>query len=101
MIVANPEKAVKLVRAMCVLHNYLRVHSDQNYTPPGFVDTVAEDGSIRDGFWRIAPSNELPSETSTNRSATREADQVRQRLIRYFTSPEGSIEWQYTHINKR
>ena len=48
-IVAEPEKVVKLVKAMYVLHNFLRIMQDQHYAPPGVVDTIDLDGCIR-GF---------------------------------------------------
>ena len=61
---------------MCLLHNYLQVHKDQNYCPPGLADSVAEDGSITDGFWRAAQSP------------------------KYFIGP-GNVAWQHQHVNRR
>ena len=50
-IIAEPEKAAKLVKAMCVLHNYLRTNEDLPYAPSGFCDAVQPNGAIRDGSW--------------------------------------------------
>lgn len=101
MIVASPTKATNLVRAMCVLHNYLRTVQDPNYVPTGFADTVEENGEIRKGFWRINPPGQLRGMERVGRRHCNEAAAVRDRLCTYFVSPEGSVEWQAAHVNQR
>ena len=100
-IVAEPEKAVKLVKAMCVLHNFLRIMQDQHYGPPGLVDTIDQDGCIREGFWRSSQLSTLGQEGYSSRSATQEGVRIRQHLVDYFGSEEGSISWQLVYIFSR
>ena len=70
-IIASQERAQWLIKAMCLLHNYLQVHKDQNYCSPGLADSVAEDGSITDGFWRAAQSPLQDLTTSSRRQILR------------------------------
>lgn len=100
MIRCQPEKAVNQVKAMTVLHNFLRSANDMSYTPPGLADVVNPDGSITEGFWRRS-SNQLTSGTHRNRSRTTDAGDVRDRLVEYFNSDRGAVAWQNTHINRR
>ena len=72
-IVADPEKAAILVRAMCVLHNYLRSVNDSDYTPPGFTDSVEANGDIREGFWRAAAPAPVDAPGRGSRSISSEA----------------------------
>ena len=84
---------------MCLLHNYLRVHKDPNYCPPGMADSVAEDGGITDGFWRAAecPLQEL---ATFSRSTNTEGLHIRESLKDYFVGP-GNVEWQQQHVSRR
>ena len=100
-IVAEPPKVVILVKAMCVLHNYLLTTKDQRYTPPGFVDMVEQVGTIKEGFWRQSPLGALGADGYSSRSATQEANAVRQHLVEYFSSEAGSVPWQLCHVNAR
>lgn len=99
-IVAEQEKATNLVRAMCVLHNFLRTVNDANYVPPGFADAANADGSVTPGFWRAQPQANLQPGNRSRRGVTAEAAGIRDRLVAYFSSPEGSVEWQLAHINQ-
>ena len=45
----QPKNATKITLACCVLHNILRTHSKNSYSPSGFADEVEENGSIRRG----------------------------------------------------
>ena len=100
-IVAEPEKAVKLVQAMCVLHNFLRTMQDSQYAPPGLCDSVDQDGSVRDGFWRSSQLALLGQDGYSSRSATLEASHIRQKFVEYFSSVQGSIPWQLAQVNAR
>lgn len=100
-IVAEPDKAVKLVKAMCVLHNYLRAVKDMSYCPSGFGDITLPNGVIRDGFWRHGdPVPHLQGVRTTSRSSSNAAAEIRERISHYFVN-EGSVEWQYQHIHRR
>lgn len=101
MIVAEPAKVVNLVKAMCVLHNLLRTHNDINYTPPGFADSPNEDGTVTPGFWRSIDQVQLADGNQSSRSTCLEANNVRSKLVNYFSSEHGAVEWQNAHINRR
>ena len=45
----QPNNATKITLACCVLHNILRTHSKNSYSPSGFADEVEENGNIRRG----------------------------------------------------
>ena len=48
----QPNNATKITLASCVLHNILRTHSKNSYSPNGFADEVEENRNIRQGEWR-------------------------------------------------
>jgi len=50
-ITAEATKATKLVRTVCVLHNFLKKTDDKIYCPPGYSDQVSQDGNVTPGFW--------------------------------------------------
>ena len=99
MIVAEQSKAVAVVKALCVLHNYLRTVGDANYTPPGFTDVAAENGVVQEGFWRTSNVNLQPARLA-NRSVSNDGTTIRQHLCAYFTG-NGSVPWQLDIINRR
>ena len=99
MIVAEHSKAVILVKAMCALHNFLRTVCDEYYLPTGYGDSTADDGLVRDGFWRSNAIN-LPSLHQRSRHYGASGVVVRERLCNYFVN-EGSVPWQHNHIHKR
>lgn len=98
--IAEPPKVVKLVKAACVLHNFLRTVQDQQHTPQGFVDAVDVDGNIREGFWRASQLATLGDLGYSSRSATQEGDRIRKHLVTYFSN-EGTVPWQLAHIHAR
>ena len=97
-IIAEPSKAVKLVKAMCVLHNFLRIRQDQHYSPPGIADAVEVDGQVQEGFWRSSQLSILGQEGYSSRSATQEGHNIRKHLVKYFSN-EGIVPWQVAHIH--
>ena len=74
------------MKVMCVLHNNLLAAKDHRYTPPGFVDTVEQDCTITEGFWRQSQLRVLGADGYSSRRATQEANAVRQHLVQYFSS---------------
>lgn len=93
-----PEKAMTVILATCVLHNFMRDHNIALYTPPGYSDSFTPDGDIVDGTWRL-DGNAYTEQVNNNRQFTQEATAVRDELKTYFCGP-GSVEWQLAHVRR-
>ncbi|XP_057688115.1 uncharacterized protein LOC130913474 [Corythoichthys intestinalis] len=100
----RPGKAVDVVKACVVLHNYLTYMNDVNtpdsrYIPPAFVDNDCS-GLVQPGEWRkvvATDSNltQLVDPTQMSRAfSTRDAFAVRNNLMAFFQSPQGTVSWQ-------
>ena len=76
----NPECADSVVKACCVLHNY--VHKKDGVR---FEDTCYE-----------CP---LQNVNATKARGTGDGINVRDYFAKYFTSPAGAIPWQYEKIH--
>lgn len=99
MMIASQQKAINIVRAICVLHNYLRTVGDPTYTPTGFADTPNQYGLVSEGFWRLAGTR-FHSNRRTSRSATMDGIAIREQLCNYFNG-RGSVPWQHGVINRK
>ena len=99
MMIAEQSKAVSIVKALCVLHNYLRTVQDPSYTPPGFIDVPTDNGVVQEGFWRTGPSN-LTSTRVASRGVHRDGVSTRQLFSTYFNG-NGAVHWQFDVINRR
>jgi hypothetical protein len=62
---------------------------DPHYTPTGLCDSIDEDGSVRDGFWRASQLSVLGQDGYSSRSATVEASHIRQRFVDILTVQKG------------
>lgn len=97
-IALSPEKVEVLVLAACALHNYLLTKSDTNYLSPALLDH--EDMTthqIIHGQWRQQQQLQsvgLPH----NKNPKVAAKHKRDILTQYFSSAEGSVEWQWSMI---
>ncbi|XP_067941056.1 uncharacterized protein [Watersipora subatra] len=89
MIAASQAKAVQIVQAVCVLHNYLRTMEDANYVPPGFADVPGEDGEICDGFWRTNVQDHVATRSRSSRSINSDAMAIRDFWCNISMVPEG------------
>ena len=90
-IIANRERATDLVRAMCVLYNYLCATQDANYIPPGYTDGVERGGKLRNQFWKqdsTLPVNRLDT---VNKSILGAALEIREKLREYFSGDSSTI----------
>ena len=99
-MLASREKATLLVKAMCVLHNYLCTTKDGHYVPPGYADVVGRDGEVREGFWRQEAIEPLEGLNTVNRSVPGAAVEIRDR-VREYLNGDGSLEWQLDYVNRR
>lgn len=96
-ICLNPDKATMITLAALVLHNMLRQHSYESYTPEGFIDFETEVGDVVGGEWRDENIGEsvfksLPK--SDTRNASKNAQLIRDSFANHFWGP-GQIPWQW------
>lgn len=86
---------IKIVKAACAIHNWLRLTSPTTYTPPSCYDYEdIVNATIIQGEWSSELS-QLPSmlRTRINNRPKKIAQQVRDRYKDYFNG-EWSVEWQ-------
>ena len=104
-----PEKAVDVVKACVILHNYLADTDEANnpvsrYIPPNFTNAPAG-GSEQPGEWRRVVDGDSnlqavhPSQITRSR-ATRAAAGVRDALTEFFMVPEGAVSWQNDIVSR-
>ena len=99
-LVMTPQHATSVVLACCVLHNFLRTERCNNYCPPGYGDTVNNDGNVVPGIWREDRQEVFQGiDPTAHRNATQSANEVRETYTSYF-SQEGSLPWQAAHVNR-
>lgn len=79
----NPEFSDSIIKACCVLHNFVRCNDGKRMEQN--VD-IEESISGSNPFLSIAP---------TNQRSPQLAQDIRNYFAEYFTSPQGSISWQY------
>ncbi|KAL2089227.1 hypothetical protein ACEWY4_016126 [Coilia grayii] len=78
----SPETAEKVVKATCILHNYIRGHSEEE--DPSTLSFMPPESS---------PGMQCVGQVGSNR-ASQEALAVRDRFTSYFSSPIGRASWQ-------
>ena len=102
-IIAKPENVVLMVKAACVLHNFLMKTNRQSqcggmYCADDLVDTYDVHGNIIPGSWRReGHGNLLPRTAHSNRSGQK-AVEVRQVFANYFVSAAGKVAWQDSYV---
>lgn len=96
----EPETVDEIVKATCVLHNFLvRQSLGTPYCDNDFVDDESELGEIRPGGWRCEVGIECStyfksmSKVSHNR-CSKKAFENRDLFCKYFSSTEGELAWQ-------
>ena len=60
--------------------------------------TANMDGTITPGFWRAGNQLQLRNNALASRSMTIDAANIRNKLVDYFNSAQGSVGWQNAHI---
>lgn len=94
----NPKNAEEVVKALCVLHNFLMQRSaegDDAYCGPGYSDSINGFGLRRSGHWRqqlVQPPLQVARTQARNFAQT--ARHVREIYADYFSSTAGSVSWQ-------
>lgn len=94
----GPQHAEELVKALCVLHNYLMCRhagDDSVYCGPGYADSVNGVGERRRGQWRQRLVQSVMQVARTQaRNFTDVARYVREIYVKYFMSAAGRVSWQ-------
>ncbi|KAH7956040.1 hypothetical protein HPB52_005776 [Rhipicephalus sanguineus] len=92
------EQAEVLVKALCALHNFLMhrcTEDDDEYSGPGFTDSVDGFGQRRSGLWRdLLAQPPMQVARTQARHFAQAARQVRDLYDRYFNSAVGKMPWQ-------
>lgn len=105
VISATPDNVVRVVKAACVLHNFLsKTSADDNgelqYCPPTLVDSYDSNGLLIPGQWR--EDGEQSSFANVRRLSgnrhSRAAAAVRNDFANYFVSHVGEVTWQYRRV---
>lgn len=92
----KPEKAQIIVMACLHLHNYLRKHSPNIYSPRESFERE-ENGIFVEGSWRHEQDmTSLFPLTNVPRRAKVYYDQIRNEVADYFLN-EGAVEWQNSY----
>ena len=94
-IEVQPAFVQDIVMTCCMLHNYLRKESKEQYIPDSAVDQEMPDGTIVDGEWRREMLPLDPVQRDPQRNPSVYAKRVRLSLADYFLTPEGEYEAQY------
>ena len=91
-IEAEPETTVRIVLAICALHNYVIDEVTTRDGPTAQADSGI--GNDDNGWWRQQgqPMMPLPPRRNGNRP-TQAALDMRQMLLEFFNG-EGAVEWQ-------
>lgn len=93
----EPPKAIKIVLAICALHNFLMV---KNGFQSGDVDHMLDGVHVPEELCDSAMIPSLPI-NSTNASRPSEtATNIRCRYANYFSTPHGAVPWQNQRIEE-
>lgn len=101
----NVNNAETIVKATICLHNFLRQTNCAAYCPSGFVDSWDDNREIREGEWRrliIDSNNSLLNDLPPIRGSRPKTNavNVRNNLKSYVNSMEGSLSWQWEHVQR-
>ena len=98
-IYSQPNNATKITLPCCVLHNILRTHSKNSYSPSGFADEIEGNGNIRQGEWRDRNNSAMETlAATTSRHPRHNAEKIRDIFLEYFYG-RGQVSWQCKHVN--
>ena len=95
----QPNNVTKIKLACCVLHNILRNHSKNSYSPSGCADEIEENRNIRQGEWRDRNDSVMqPLAATTSRHPSHNAEKISDVFREYFYG-RGQVSWQWKHVN--
>ncbi|KAH7966031.1 hypothetical protein HPB49_013191 [Dermacentor silvarum] len=85
-----------IVKATCVLHNFLSSNAASTYCPPGCADFQDMFGTVSSGTWRQGPESNavFGLEKAKAHDCTKVVNAVRQQFLKYFND-EGQVPWQW------
>ncbi|KAK8775363.1 hypothetical protein V5799_031294 [Amblyomma americanum] len=93
----EPINVDSVVKATCVLHNFLCMESSSTsyYCPPGYADCTDTFGNVHEGSWREAASTSamFQLQRTRARNCAQGATAVRNTFLEFF-SAEGQVPWQ-------
>ena len=95
-IIGERENIMKIVKAMCVLHNIVKTKELAIYTPAGYVDN----GDNENGQWRAQGHQLEDIGHQGARNSNVDAITMRNEYCRYFNSENGRLSWQDDYINR-
>ncbi|KAM7289538.1 protein ANTAGONIST OF LIKE HETEROCHROMATIN PROTEIN 1-like [Ixodes scapularis] len=92
-----PQNVDYVVKATCVLHNYLLEHREH---PEGYADKDDCFGNTTEGSWRAETSEAskkllFSMQPTFSRNFSDEAGAAREVYTHYFSSPPGEVKWQW------
>ncbi|KAH7934091.1 hypothetical protein HPB49_021424 [Dermacentor silvarum] len=94
----QPENADSVVKATCILHNFLSMTANAaaTYRPPGYADCHDVFGSVHNGTWRqgTASAAVFGLQGAKARNSTNVANSVQKVFMNYFKN-EGQVAWQW------
>lgn len=98
-IFLEPNKVVKIVKACCSLHNWIRKTNKSNYGITTDFEDI-ENNAINLGSWREdpAPSGLINLAPTRESNFNNNARIKRTQFANYFMG-EGEVEWQYSMVN--
>lgn len=102
----NIETAKTVVLACCVLHNFLIIHEEKlpssfrRYNPVNYCDREDYQGHICNGEWREEGSSLHNVCYVSSNNHSRVAAKIRDKLAKYFLSPQGELPWQNAVVNR-
>lgn len=96
----SPEKAIKVVLAICVLHNFLLSRNSIIYAHQDSFDNE-QDGVVENAnWWQEGLSSEtmFPLQQLQPQNYSHNCKEIRSEFTEYFTSAIGEVPWQYKYI---
>lgn len=95
-----PDRAQKIIKTCCYLHNHLLELNKESYCPAKYVDRYDNNGKLIEGEWRKSPSLHANNSLFSNKISSYQGrpnemgKSIRDILKNYVNSVRGSVPWQ-------